>query len=41
MALQSDIALRADYPTVVSRCLRSSAASGMASGRESPSVPNG
>lgn len=33
MALQSDVAMRADYPTVVSRCLRMSAAPAMASGR--------
>ncbi len=26
LALQSDVALRADYPTVVSRCQRTSAA---------------
>jgi len=31
VALQSDAALSADYPTVVSRCLRSNA--GMAAGR--------
>jgi hypothetical protein len=30
MALQSDAAMRADYPTVVSRCLRTSAAPVMA-----------
>jgi hypothetical protein len=30
MALQSEAAMRADYPTVVSRCLRTSAAPAMA-----------
>jgi len=33
MALQSDVAMAADYPTVVSRCLRISAAPEMARGR--------
>lgn len=31
MALQSDVAMQADYPTVVSRCLRVSVAPSMAS----------
>ena len=40
MALQSDVALRADYPTVVSRCLRDSASS-LARGRAKLAAPNG
>ena len=35
LALQSEIALRADYPTVMSRCLRVSAPS-LASARAKP-----
>lgn len=33
LALQSDAAMRADYPTVVSRCLRTSGTPALASGR--------
>lgn len=38
MALQSDVALRADYPTVVSRCLPVNGAPAMAKGRGRPAI---